>query len=257
MQLKLRTSFWIALLLFSACDKNNDPTPRCEPYEAPVQLDVYIYPIVPGTPEWAELETGEQMVAVTQLPDSVIQTISTEGLIETCLDYPLLSHVLTRSTLQRGVEETLDRFNGFQELSQREDAARDLLARYGRMDPACYGGLETEIAVGGYTLNYAYFEAIFSQQTYLTKLSDAEKDKLMQLALSYYAEKKKHPDIYSIFNLKCSAIIMARLMLLEKYSPFLDAMQRDNYLKIFVEHIELQGRVATIESVVDYANSFK
>lgn len=255
MRLKLKTLLWIVLLLFSACGKD-DPKPNCEPYQAPAQLDVYSYPIVPGTPEWAELETGEQMVAVTQLPDSVLQNISTEGLVETCLNYPILSQISTRTILQRGVEEILGRFNGFQELSQREDAARALLERYGHMNPACYGGLATEIDMGKYTLNHAYLEAIFSQQTYLTKLSDKEKSQLMQLALSYYAEKKKHPDIYSIFNLKCSAIIMARLMLLEEYPPFLAAMQQDDYLKVFVEHIELQGRFETIEVVVGYANSF-
>lgn len=257
MQLKLKVFLWIGLLLFSACNRDDDPSPHCEPYRAPAQLDVYTYPIVPGTPEWAELETGEQKYAVTQLPDSVLQTISTEGLVETILSYPLLLNMIAWPTYQRGVESIINRFNGFQELSRREDAAAALLARYEHMNPACYSGLESEAKIGAYTNNYALFEAVLAQEIYLRTFSAVQKDRLLRLALSDYAEKKRHPEIYSIFNLKSNAIIMARLMLLEKYPPFLKAMQQDDYLKVFVEHIELQGRVATIEVVVDYAKSFK
>ena len=256
MPLKLKTTFWAVLILFSACENKDDPSPKCAPYQAPAQLDVYTYPLVPEMPEWAELKTGSEMLAVTQLPDSVLRIISTEGLIESCLNYPLLSQVLTQTLLQRGIEKTLQNFNGFQELSKRENAATFLLKRYERMNPACFSGLRGESEIGEYSLNYAFFEAIFSQETYLAKLSDEEKKKLLQQALIHYAEKKRHPEIYGIFNLKCSAIIMARLMLLEEHKPFLDAVQQDDYLRFFIEHIKLQGRFETIEIVVDYANSF-
>jgi len=256
MRLKLKIILWTVLLLFSACDKEDDLNPKCAPYQAPAQLDVYTYPLVPGMPEWAELKTGSEKYAVTQLPDSVLQIISTEGLIESCLNYPLLGNMLAYTSLQRGVKAIMLRFNGFQELTQRSDASSALLARYSNMNPACNDGLESELEIGGYSISYALYEAIISQETFLSKLSEEEKSRLLQLALNYYTEKKKYPGIFSVFNLKCSAIIMARLMLLEEHKPFLEGMQQDDYLRFFIEHIELQGRFETIEIVVDYANSF-
>lgn len=249
--------FTYILVLFSSCDKEVDNGPKCEPYQAPVQLDVYTYPVVPGTPEWAEIQTGEEMYGVTQLPDSVLQAISTEGLVETILNYPLLLRMTAWPTYQRGVESIMELFNGFHELSRRSDGSAALLARYERMNPTCYRGLKSETEIGKHTLDYAIFEAILAQEDFLSKLSAEQKDRLLQLALEDYAEKKQHPDIYSIFNLKSTAIIMARLMDMEKYPPFLKAMQQDDYLKVFVESIELQGKVETIETVVKHAISYR
>ncbi|MCX2739150.1 hypothetical protein [Pontibacter anaerobius] len=256
MRPKLTSLFLIFLILASACRKDS-PKPDCVPYQPSAQLDIYSYPVLPGTPEWAKLQTGEEMYAVTQLPDSVMQAISTEGLVETCYTYPLRLNMTAWPTYQLGVESIMGIFNGFQELSRRSDASAALLARYEHMNPACYSGLTSETEVGRYTLDYALFEAVLAQEVFLFQFSAEQKNRLLKHALNNYAEKKKHPDIYSIFNLKSNAIILARLMFLEKYPPFMKSIQQDDFLRVFVESIELQGRVETIDTVVKHAKSFK
>lgn len=99
-------------------------------YEFPVQLESWHVP--PPADKHAAL----------QLPDSVRQSISTAGLLETCLRFPGLNFIATGmsdSTHRNIVARYEDVFNGFTELVARPDAAQVILARYlrsgGESDP--------------------------------------------------------------------------------------------------------------------------
>lgn len=244
----------IFICLLFACDRDDERI--CKPHDPPSELDEYIFPLVPGMPGWADLESGEEMYAVTQLPDSVLPAITTAGLVETCYNYPLRLNMIAGTTLQNGVASVVDLFNGFQELSGRHDAASTLLERYAAMDPACLAGLQAGPELGDHTLSYSLFEAVIAQDIFLTKFSEVQQRQLLQLALEHHSKKKRYADIYGAFGLKTTAIIMARLMVLNGYPPFLDAMQQDSLIEIFVRSIELQDRLETIDIVAGYAISY-
>ena len=125
-----------------ACQEE-DIGPDCVPYEPPANLDTYIYPLRPGTPEWAEIQTGSEMYEVTQVPNSVLQAISTEGLLETWLTYPLLYNINAWTTLQQGIDNITEVFGGLQELGHRSDAGSVMLKRYQQMNPYCVNGLDS------------------------------------------------------------------------------------------------------------------
>ena len=242
--------------LFLSCQEE-EVVPVCIPYEPPAGLDIYVYPLRPGMPEWAEIQTGEEKYAVTQVPDSVLQVISTEGLLETWLSYPLLYNIIAWTTLQQGIDNITEIFGGLQELERRPDAGSVMLNRYKQMSPHCVNGLTTEDELGGFTLTFAFYEAVFSQEVFLNQLSDTEQDELLELALRNYAIKNAYSDeVYFIFDFKTSAIIAARLMLLADYHPFTEAVTQDDYLSTFVEQIELRGRVESIETTIRYAKKF-
>jgi hypothetical protein len=52
--------------------------------------DVYDFPLKQGSKEWTQIESVEKRIAALQLPEAVLKKISTEGLLETCLNYPYL-----------------------------------------------------------------------------------------------------------------------------------------------------------------------
>jgi hypothetical protein len=56
--------------------------------------DAYEFPIKPGTEEWKQLEPATIRIAALQIPDAVLASISTEGLLETCLHFPYLSDIV-------------------------------------------------------------------------------------------------------------------------------------------------------------------
>ena len=241
---------------FLSCQKE-EVVPVCTPYEPPAGLDTYIYPLRPGTPEWVEIQTGEEKYAVTQIPDSVLQTISTEGLLETWLTYPLLYNIIAWNTLQEGIDNITEIFGGLQELGRRPNAGTVMLNRYRQMDPHCANGLALGDEVGEFTLRFAFYKSIFAQEVFLHMLSASERGELMDLVLDQYAVKASYSkEIYSFFSLKCSTIIAARLMRLAGYTPFTEAIAQDDYLRVFVEKIELQGQAASIETTIRHARIF-
>ncbi len=73
-----------------------------------------------GSPEWYALSTAEERMESLQMPESVRKSISTEGLLESCLRFEtiFLAGALNSSdSRQRDVVAHLERrFNGFIEL---------------------------------------------------------------------------------------------------------------------------------------------
>lgn len=82
----------------------------------------YIYPVVPGTDEWNALDSQDEKVAVCQIPADILSKLTTEALVETVLDYPLMCNISAYNSFLSGYEAVKAQFNGLQELSTRSDA---------------------------------------------------------------------------------------------------------------------------------------
>lgn len=96
----------------------------------------YDYPIKPGTSSWNELIDHTKMIEVSQIPDDTLKKLTTNELIETVLNYPLLMDIYAYDTLQQGIDVVSKTFNGIQELYQREDAPNKLIEKYQQMPVA-------------------------------------------------------------------------------------------------------------------------
>jgi hypothetical protein len=247
--------FGIVLFVLLSCKKDEIDI-ACQPYTPPSSIDRYDFPLRPGDPNWAALRTGQEMIDTLQIPESVLATISTVGLMETCLDYPLLSNMLAYISLQRGAIAQFTNFNGFHVLKQRPEAGSLLLDRYTQMNPTCLGGLSTLQEKGSLAFSFTYIEMVLAQDDYLSKLAAEQKKQLMREALIKYQQKKDRVDIHGIFGLKTTVFLMARLMVFNQYKPFTDAVATDDFLKVFLADVELQGRNQTLDTIVNYAKSF-
>ena len=93
----------------------------------------YKYPIQPGTAEWENLTTTEQMISLSQVPENILETMDTDALVETVLDYPLLVNLFLFDTPQQGFNSVLNDSNALRELVAREDAREILLQKYSSM----------------------------------------------------------------------------------------------------------------------------
>jgi hypothetical protein len=112
------------------CSCNDDwvvqpPTDRDEP--------AWDYPVKTNTEEWKQLreqlKTVEVRRAVFQIPEDILSSLSTEGLTDICLDYPLLVTDLGTSH-ERALDRLFETFNGIGELIKRKDAVNELLHWY-------------------------------------------------------------------------------------------------------------------------------
>ena len=81
---------------------------------------------------WQYLETNDERWAALQIPEDMLSTMSTEDLVEACMNYPLSLDCFAYNDVQHGLSNVISRFNGFAELKKREDAFDKVLDFYSR-----------------------------------------------------------------------------------------------------------------------------
>jgi len=163
--------------------------------------DIYEYPVKPGTKEWGQFETIEKRIAALQIPDAVLANISTEGLLETCLEFPYLTDILFCDNYQQGFEALMAEFNGFQELIKRHDLTNVLLEKYQNLSVDINNILlQKEVEQGKFTFRHFVLEFVLTQDVVLKNLNSEQDKQLFLLSFEYNRIKKNYSYIFSNLN---------------------------------------------------------
>ena len=88
--------------------------------------EAYVYPVQPGTEAWASFESHQEMIDACEVPEETLRQMTTQALLESVLNYPLLGDVLAYDDSEAGFEAMVDSFRGLEEFLSREDAAEVL-----------------------------------------------------------------------------------------------------------------------------------
>lgn len=145
------------------------------------------FPIKPGSSQWQSFKSVQDMYDACQIPAAVLNKLSTRALIQTCLNYPASTILLTRNTPQQGFDTWRLHFNGIDALYKRPDAIEELLAVYTAYDLKGHQKLATTVEKGGYTYKLRMLEAIVAQKDVIGKLSATQQKQLIKTSLSHYA----------------------------------------------------------------------
>ena len=62
----------------------------------------YEFPILPGTQEWIDLGDTLARRRACQVPDEILQHMTTDALLQTVLDYPFLSDMYAFNSFEQG-----------------------------------------------------------------------------------------------------------------------------------------------------------
>lgn len=229
---------YVVLLAFvsiqlSGCKKHDDNA-QVSCSDIPEPNDTYIYPIKPGTPEWGALVSGDERLNACQIPYSALQSISTEGLIQSWLNFPLVNEILLGNSVQKGTEFFIDNFSGLQELCKRNDAGQKLYEWYKQMNPLCINRMVSDINRGAYTFSYTYIEMLLGQDTILNKLATSQKKLLVSEAVSKYTNKNKYAVYFGSFGTVTSMFVCGKSMQNALYQPFLAKVQNSFFLEQFL-----------------------
>lgn len=94
--------------------------------------DAYVFPEYKGKKpmEWNDI------IKFNQIPEETLKSMATEGLIETCINYPLFATgiIISSESLYAGFQKTCQDFNGLKELYQRKDAPTKLVDMFTSID---------------------------------------------------------------------------------------------------------------------------
>ena len=195
-----------------------------------IQSDAYDFPFKRGGGEWNNLESYQAKRDACQVPESVLSSMSTKGLIETYLNYPLLGDLMVFHTLQDGIGKLEENFNGARELLQRDDVGTALVEKYESMNPTAIEADWSLIDKGEYSFKIIAIEVLLSQEKVLSSLSQADRKDLVKLANDKLEDKQKNQEVYGHTAYCASAWIMARTLQKEKHNlEIRDDSHKDQY----------------------------
>jgi len=198
--------FITVIFTFTVMAENNDLW-----FQKNDNADVYIFPLTPleNPDEWKELESHNEMLQVTQIPDSILQQISTSGLIETCFNYPLFGDMFAYNSYIQGLESLNDSFNGFRELYERGDIAREMIKIYKRLD------LKSAVDSNDpyYSIRLNFIDYFISQEVVLSRFNEEERYELLIAAVS--AMEKKTQNFSKTLPIEANIYLIACIMRIE------------------------------------------
>ncbi|MBQ6037522.1 MAG: hypothetical protein IJL37_02490 [Bacteroidaceae bacterium] len=202
----------MGVLLYACADKELEIEPAGTATTRAVEETVAskYYRILPGTSEWKSLETGADMWDASQLPDDMLRDLSTEELVEACMEFPMAYDYGAFADERIAISDMINRFNGLTELARREDAGSYMIDAYRDIN---YTGkpFETYYNNTSVALSMAYIELLLMDDAFLKKMSKEELKTLEQVAEDKYMHKLEHPEYFGLMNIKQSLMVCAEL----------------------------------------------
>jgi hypothetical protein len=158
----------------------SEPHSNATPTPSSNTSDAYDFPIKPGTDAWLAFNSHDEMLNACQIPEPLLKNMSTSGLVETVMNYPLSIDIMAYNDPQSGINAVSAQFNGLSELLKRQDSGTSLLNKYMTMDPAAIGDNWTELQKGEYFANFFYIETILAQESVLSTMTPGELQTLLE-----------------------------------------------------------------------------
>lgn len=93
----------------------------------------YVYPIRPGTSEWAALPDHKAMVEACEIPEAILTNMSTEALFQSVLAYPLIVDIFAYDDWNTGLDIVSDNFNGLCAYEDRADNTEVIIQSYSEL----------------------------------------------------------------------------------------------------------------------------
>ena len=169
------------------------------------QSPTWDFPIKPGTAKWLELKSYEEQLLAYNIPDEIIKDISTSELVKICLNYPEWGVVNAYYNRRIGLNNLLGHFNGFIELLNRDDVAKELIKVYSKINPLSIGKDWTLLQQGNFGFQINCIELLLSHGMIIKKLDSQDTLILLDEVVLKYKNKKQLPDLYSLWDLSPTA----------------------------------------------------
>jgi hypothetical protein len=210
---------------------------------------VWDFPVNSRSKEWKNLKNVEEQFDAYNIPVEIIKNISTEELVKTCLSYPEWGLIHAFNDRQTGLSVIISLFNGFQELFNRDDAARELIRTYIKLDPLAIKTDWTPLQQGQYAFQFTQIELLLMQKTILDKLDSKGILELKDTAISKYRNKKRLPEIYSYPDLSPTAGICLNIFEKEKAN----VTNNDSAIKLF-KHRLMVDDIGVLDKIVELSD---
>lgn len=157
------------------------------------------FPFQPGDAQWKSFSSPQERIAALQIPEAKLKTISTNNLLNVCLDFPYSMDMLAYDYPEVGFDAICKEFNGYRELLTRQDLADALLKKCEAIPDVIESILnKDELTKGDYSFKcYILFYMMGIDE--VTSSLDAEQSAKFTTAIREATTKMKaYPDIFGM-----------------------------------------------------------
>ena len=193
-----------------------DKTPKTragDGYGYTTPEDKYKFPDISGMNDWSRPNIIQERIDALQMPEGVLATISTAGLLETCLEFPYLLDILHFNDFQQGFNCLVKNFNGFREILKRPDLPPALINKY-------YGmGIDIKelpalslVEQGMFSFRHFVLEFMLAQDVVINNLNEAQEEALFLLTMERKELLNSYPEIFSAMHKAPTALLYAKKM---------------------------------------------
>ena len=194
---------------------------------------IWDFPVKPGSEKWASFATSQEMVDALQIPQDVLEKLSSKELAEICLDYPLFFNFSAYNDERVGISATIESFNGLKELSDRKDGAHELISLYKR-----YPIISQIQKEGSKDFDTPYklpfLELLLSDETFNKQLDEQQSIELSQIVVAKYESKLNNAHVYSLHNIKKTFLLGA--ITIENHYINKKTTRQQETVKRFIDH---------------------
>lgn len=216
---------------------------------------VYDFPIKPGTKEWENLKTEKDRLESLQIPDEVLKNMSTDNLIRTCINYPAFGYFTAFNNTLEGINQTINNFNGLQELFRREDAPSKLLFFYTQMDSVTLDISDKQLNKEFWPIRRCFFEYLLACDYNLTKMNESSRLQLLIEARKKFNHKVDNKKEFSTFSFEPTLLIMAKVLDMANYEAFKNEKNKDKEIGRFLDTGVIRTP-NTLSAIIDLSANF-
>ena len=167
------------------------------------------YPVKPGSNEWNKLSNIEEILAVQQIPERILNKMSTEEVCQAWLELPGKLDILLCNTDQQGFDCLKERYNVVREMLSRKDIHKVILKNYYKINILDIRNKKTLKEQTKFGTDIAFNEIVLYQPEILNKMSQNELKKLFMVV------KKGLGSKHGVFDGKTDSYWINSAMILE------------------------------------------
>lgn len=157
---------------------------------------IWDFPVKPGSAEWSLLNNHQKKVDACLIPESLLNGLTSNQLLELCLNYPLLPDIMVFGSWTEGISRLKENFNGAKELLARADAPAVIEKKYASVKPSAIDPKWTNVQKGRHAFLITAIELLLADDAIITNLSATQKAKLAAIVRLKLEEKRGLPAIF-------------------------------------------------------------
>ena len=178
--------------------------------------EVYNYPNKPGYGSgWNALAPEEENLAKTQVPQDLVEKMTTRALVETCIEHPMALNYMHGEDYHRHfIERLIAQNNAFKELTKRPDAGWELAIAYNNLNYTMNAAVEGSHK--DFYVIWGFVELMIENDRFFNQLTDRQLVELYKASeVKYFIKEQHYPYVFGLnaYDIGLTLLPLAKTLL--------------------------------------------